>query len=57
MAFHQSVIDTIKSSLLPGIQNAEFRALVEKLLPSFEHHLEATKNAARAAGIDPMTKE
>lgn len=51
MAFHQSVIDTIKASLLPAVQNAEFKALMEKLLPNFEHHLAATKEAARTLGI------
>lgn len=38
VAFHQSVIDAVGSTLLPAIQNAELKALVEKVAPNFEAH-------------------
>lgn len=37
-AFHQSVIDAINTTLLPAIDNAELKALVEKVAPAFEGH-------------------
>jgi len=49
--FHQSVIDAIKKTLLPAISDAEFRALVEKLIPGFEHHLAETKAMADKLGV------
>jgi putative membrane protein len=36
--FHQDVIDALKSTLLPAIQNAELKALVVKVAPAFEAH-------------------
>ena len=52
IAFHQSVIDAIKSTLLPAIKNKEFVSLVTKVLPGFEHHLAATKAVAAKMGLD-----
>lgn len=51
MAFHRSVIDAIKKTLLPAIQNEEFKELVTTTLPGFEHHLAETKAVARKLGI------
>lgn len=51
IAFHQSVIDAIKGTLLPAITAPELRELVTKVLPGFEHHLAATKAAAEKLGI------
>ena len=53
IAFHQSVIDAIKSTLLPAIQNEEFRALVNRALPGFEHHLAETRAVAKKLGVKP----
>lgn len=53
LAFHQSVIDAIKSTLLPAIQNERFRALVNQALPAFEMHLAHTKMVAKELGIEP----
>ena len=39
VAFHKSVIDAINATLLPAIQNAEVKALVEKVAPAFQAHL------------------
>jgi putative membrane protein len=39
VAFHQSVIDAIQTTLLPATQNPELIALVEKVVPAFQAHL------------------
>lgn len=46
IAFHQTVIDAIKGTLLPSITHPDLKALVIKVLPGFEHHLAATKQVA-----------
>lgn len=51
IAYHQAVIDAIKGTLLPSIKNEELKALVKKVLPGFEHHLAASKAAAKKLGI------
>lgn len=51
IGFHQSVIDAIKGTLLPAIRDDQLRALVTKVLPGFEHHLAATRGAAKKLGI------
>ena len=38
IAFHQSVIDAVKGTLLPAIRNEELKALVVKVAPAFESH-------------------
>jgi putative membrane protein len=43
-AFHASVIDAVKTTLLPAIQNAELRDLVVKVAPAFEAHMLAARN-------------
>ena len=52
IAFHQSVIDAIKGSLLPAVHNAEIKELINKVLPGFEHHLAETKAVAKKFGIE-----
>ena len=52
IAFHQSVIDAIKKTLLPAIKNRDLENLVNKVLPGFEHHLAATKAVAAKLGLD-----
>ena len=44
VAFHKSVIDAITTTLLPAIQNAELKALVEKIAPAFQAHMLAADN-------------
>jgi putative membrane protein len=46
-AFHASVIDAVKTTLLPAIQNAELRELVVKVAPAFEAHMLAARNLDR----------
>ncbi len=52
IAFHQTVIDALRGTLLPAIKNSEFKKLVNDVLPGFEHHLAATKAAAAKLGIE-----
>ena len=51
LSFHQSVIDAIKETLLPAIDNEALKVLVEKVLPGFEHHLAKTKDVAKRLGV------
>lgn len=46
VAFHASVIDAVKTTLLPAIQNAELKALVVKVAPAFEGHRAAAAQMA-----------
>jgi putative membrane protein len=50
VAFHQAVIDALKGTLLPAIQNAELKAFVEKIAPAFQAHLEAAKQLQKKLG-------
>ena len=50
VAFHQSVVDAIKGTLLPAIKNDELRNLMNAVLPGFERHLAATRAVARKMG-------
>ncbi len=40
VTFHQAVIDAINATLLPAIQNEEVKALVEKVAPAFQAHMQ-----------------
>jgi putative membrane protein len=51
LAFHASVIDAIRTTLLPAIRNDELRVLLIAVLPGFERHLAATKAVARKMGV------
>lgn len=44
VAFHQGVIDAVRSTLLPAIQNAEVKQLVVEVAPAFEAHRLAAAN-------------
>ncbi len=43
VAYHTSVISTVKNVLIPQTQNDELRKLLESAVPLFEHHLEMAK--------------
>ena len=43
VAYHQSVIDAVDSTLIPSAQNAELKALLVKVRPAFIAHLEHAK--------------
>jgi putative membrane protein len=51
VAFHQSVVETIKGTLLPAIKNDELRSLMKSVLPGFEQHLSATRAVAKTRGV------
>jgi putative membrane protein len=42
--FHQSVIDAVKGTLLPAIQNPELKELVVKVAPAFGAHRDMAAN-------------
>jgi putative membrane protein len=46
-AFHKSVIDAVKSTLLPAINNAELKDLVVKVAPAFQAHMLAAESLDR----------
>lgn len=48
--FHSAAVNAVKQTLLPTIQNGEFKALVQKVLPGFEHHLAETDEVAHKLG-------
>lgn len=41
VTFHKSVIDAVKSTLLPAIRNAELEKLVVEVAPAFQAHMMA----------------
>jgi putative membrane protein len=43
VAFHRAVIDAVTTTLLPAIDNAELKALVEKVAPAFQAHMVAAQ--------------
>ena len=45
--FHKDVIAAIKTTLLPAIQNEELKALVVKVTPAFEAHLQMAENLGK----------
>jgi putative membrane protein len=51
VAFHQSVVEAIKGTLLPAAKNDELRNLMKSVLPGFEQHLAATRAVAAKMGV------
>jgi putative membrane protein len=47
VAFHQAVIDALKTTLIPAIGNAELKTFVSKVEPAFEGHLAAARALAK----------
>lgn len=45
--FHKDVIAAVKTTLLPAIKNEELKALVVKVAPAFEAHLQMAENLGR----------
>jgi putative membrane protein len=52
VAYHAGVIQALKGTLIPSAKNPELKALLEKVLPGFEHHLEATRAVAAKIHAD-----
>jgi putative membrane protein len=44
VTYHQSVLDAMDKTLIPGAKNAELKALLEKVRPAFVAHLEHAKH-------------
>jgi putative membrane protein len=44
VAFHKAVIDAVKTTLLPAIENEELKGFVLKVAPAFEAHMIAAQN-------------
>ncbi|MEA2723464.1 MAG: putative rane protein [Gemmatimonadales bacterium] len=45
--FHRDVIAAVKSTLLPAIKNEELKALVVKVAPAFQAHLDMAENLSK----------
>jgi putative membrane protein len=43
IAFHKSVLDAMKGTIVPAIKNAELKAFVLKVAPAFEAHMIAAQ--------------
>jgi putative membrane protein len=52
IAFHAAVIDALKTTLVPAARTPELKALLEAMLPAFQHHLDATKAVARKLHLE-----
>lgn len=50
VTYHQAVLDALDQTLIPGAQNAELRALLEKSRPAFVAHLEHAKQLQSTLG-------
>ncbi len=58
VAYHQQVIDAIHSTLLPNAKNPQLKALIEKVTPAFQAHLDHAKHlqGQLASGASTATK-
>lgn len=43
VSYHKAVIDALNNTLIPAIQNAEFKALAVKVAPAFQAHMMAAQ--------------
>lgn len=50
VVYHQAVIDAVDRTLLPSAQNAELKALLEKVRPALVAHLEHAKHLQMQLG-------
>ena len=50
VTYHQAVIDALDKTLIPSAQNAELKALLVKVRPSFVAHLEHAKHIRSSLG-------
>ena len=48
--YHQSVLNALDRTLIPGATNAELKALLEKTRPAFAAHLEHAKQVQASLG-------
>ena len=50
VAYHQSVIEALDKTLIPGARNEELKALLVKVRPAFVAHLEHAKQLQASLG-------
>jgi putative membrane protein len=50
VAYHQQVLDAVDKVLIPGVTNAELKALLVKTRPAFVAHLEHAKQVQAGMG-------
>jgi putative membrane protein len=50
VTYHQGVLDALDKTLIPGAQNAELKALLEKVRPNIAAHLARAKNIQGTLG-------
>ena len=50
VTFHQTVLDALDKTLIPNAQNAELKALLEKVRPNIAGHLERAKQIQSTLG-------
>jgi putative membrane protein len=56
VAYHQAVIDAVKTVLIPGAQNAEVKTALQNTVPTLEGHLQHAKNVQAQLGGKPGAK-
>jgi len=56
VAYHQQVLDAINNTLLPNAQNPELKALLEKVTPAFQAHLDHAKHLQTELAAGGATK-
>ena len=50
VAYHQAVLDAIDKTLIPNAKNAELKALIEKVRPAIDAHLQHAKHLQAKLG-------
>ncbi len=50
VTYHQSVLDALDKTLIPSAQNAELKALLVKVRPAFEAHLQHAEQIQSSLG-------
>lgn len=50
VSYHEAVLNALDKTLIPSAQNAELKALLIKVRPAFEAHLEMAKNLQTELG-------
>jgi putative membrane protein len=50
VAYHEAVINAVKTVLIPGAKNAEVKQALENAVPTFEGHLQHAKNVQAQVG-------
>ena len=56
VAYHQQVLDAINTTLLPNAKNAELKALIEKVTPAFQAHLDHARSLQSQLGAGGAAK-